>query len=229
MNNELKTSLWFYTGADYLIINSFLWKDKGALEECMEIVWNNNRGMIREAEEQTAQRRFSSSGIDEAELLESYRRRTPESLTNAAKDSMIEQAIADIDCICRAMEPAPCDMELVRNLDSHTALGNVRIGDTADLLGLTSTSTTGQLIDYGKENYRKPDQILKIHIAAGLPLLRMENDRENEVILPPMTYRVVDRAHENGVDVITMEAISPLDLDHVIREAKAAWTKSASH
>lgn len=223
MNNELKTSLWFYTGADYLVINAFLWKNKSALDKCLEIVWNNNRGIICEAEEQTAERRFCSSGIDALELFESYRSRTPETLSSTAKDSMIEQAIADIYRICQAMQPAPCEMKLIRNVNQSSVLKNFQIGGTINLLGLTSTSTTGQLIDYGKENYRKPDQILKIHVAAGLPVLHIENDQENEVILPPMTYHVVDKNEENGVEVIAMEAIVPLDLDNVIHEAQAAY------
>ncbi|MGM9662245.1 MAG: hypothetical protein ACI3WR_04030 [Oscillospiraceae bacterium] len=225
MSNALKTSLWFYTGADYLIINAFLWKNKSALHECLEIVWNNNRGILREAEEQTPERRFRSAGIDAMELYESYRRRTPELLSDATKNAMLGQAVEDIHRICRAMRPAPSEMLLIRNVGKRFAVKDFQIGGTVDLLGLTSTSTTGQLIDYSRENYRKPDQILKLHVAAGLPVLPLEDSGENEVILPPMAYRAVDRRDENGVDVVTMEAVRPLDLDRLIREAKLVCMK----
>ncbi|MGM9619129.1 MAG: hypothetical protein ACI3W8_04770 [Oscillospiraceae bacterium] len=225
MSNALKTSLWFYTGADYLIINAFLWKNKSALDECLEIVWNNNRGILREAEEQTPERRFCSAGIDAMELYESYRRRTPELLSDTAKNAMLGQAVEDIYRICRAMRPTPREMRLIRNVDKRFAVKDFRIGDTVDLLGLTSTSTTGQLIDYGRENYRKPDQILELHVAVGLPVLPLEDNGENEVILPPMAYRAVGRRDENGVDVVTMEAIRPLDLERLIREAKLVCMK----
>ena len=66
MDDRVKTVVWFYTGADYLIVNAFLWRDKQALVECLEIVWSNNRAVIQEAEEQTPEKRFSSSGIDAA-------------------------------------------------------------------------------------------------------------------------------------------------------------------
>lgn len=223
MNDTLKTALWFYTGADYLIINSFLWRDKCALNECLEIVWNNNRVVIQEAEEQTPEMRFSSSGIDAIQLYENYRTRTPEFLTDAAKNQMIDQVIEDIRCICFAMQCTHEEMRLIRNVDERYAIVNLKIGDLIELLGLTSTSTTGQLIDYGQDNYRKPGQIFHIHVGANLPAILMENSRENEVILPPMAYCVLDRYDENGIDIVVLEALYPLDLESLIFKARAVW------
>ena len=224
MDDALKTALWFSTGADYLIINSFLWRDKQALEECLEIVWNNNCAVIREAEEQTPEKRFSSSGLDVIQLYESYRVRTSEVFSDAEKKRMIGQVIQDIRCLCSGMKPAHKEMQLTRNLNERCAIKSFNIGDTVELLGLTSTSTTGQLIDYSQGNYRKPSQVLHIRVAAGLPVLPLDNS-ENEVILPPAAYRVVDRHNENGTDVVILDALYPLDLDCLIREAEAAYTE----
>lgn len=47
MLDPVQESLWFYTAADYLVINSFLWRDTAALEACLELVWQNNSGMLR--------------------------------------------------------------------------------------------------------------------------------------------------------------------------------------
>lgn len=225
MRDMLKTTLWFYTGADYLIINSFLWKNARALDECLEIVWNNNRGVIREAEEYTPEKRFLSSGIDAIQLYKSYLSRTPDVLSDAGKEQMIEQAIKDIRCLCLAMQPVHDEIRLIRNIDERYALKHFCIGDRIELLGLTSTSTTGQLIDYSQDNFRRPGQILHIHVAAGLPVLLPENSRENEVILPPMAYRVLDRHDESGTDVVVLEALYPLALDQLIREARAFCLK----
>ena len=61
MLDPLKEALWFYTAADYLIINAFLWKNTEAMEPCLEIVHGNNIKVIKEAEEQTPEKRFSFS------------------------------------------------------------------------------------------------------------------------------------------------------------------------
>ena len=222
MCDRLKMALWFYTGADYLIINSFLWQNRYALDECIQIVWNNNRNVIREAEEQTPKSRFGFSGIDEMRLYESYRARTPETLSDKAKGQMLDQAMDDIRCICHAMHLAHQEMKLIRNVDRRYAIKDFDVGGKIELKGLTSTSTTGQLIDYGKEDYRKPGQILRIHVAAGLPFLSITENNENEVILPPMVYRVLDRYEENETEVVDLQAMCPLDLERLIGEAKAA-------
>lgn len=225
MRDTLKKTLWFYTGADYLIINSFLWRDKSALDECLEIVWNNNRAVIQEAVEQTPEKRFASFGTDAISLFESYQVRTPEKLTETGKNQMIDQAIRDIRRICYAMQQEHECMKLIRNVDKRYSMNNFCIGDTINLLGLTSTSTTGQLIDYSHDNFRKPGQIVHIHIGNNIPILPVENSREHEVILPPMAYQVLDSYDENGTDHVVVEALFPLELESLIHEALAVWAR----
>lgn len=224
-NASLSTALWFYSGADYLIVNALLWRNLQALEACLQIVWDNNRAVIREARESTPEKRFSRCGIDAAALYESYLSRTPEALTPEARQQMIDQAVLDIRCICSAMQSAGEDLQLIRNVDARFAIGRAAIGETVELLGLTSTSTTGQLIDYGKNEQRKPDQVLRIRVPAGLPALRLEDDRESEVLLPPMAYRILDRRTDNGADTLWLEAAKPLDLERLICAAKFEWEK----
>lgn len=224
-NASLSTALWFYSGADYLIVNALLWRNLQALEACLQIVWDNNRAVIREARESTPEKRFSRCGLEAAALYESYLSRTPEALTPETMQQMINQAILDIRCICSAMQSAEEDLQLIRNVDVRFAIGRAAIGETVELLGLTSTSTTGQLIDYGKNEQRKPDQVLRIRVPAGLPALRLEDDRESEVLLPPMAYRILDRRTDNGADTLWLEAAKPLDLERLICAAKFEWEK----
>lgn len=222
MHDQLKESVWFYTGADYLIVNAFLWKNKEALDPCIGIVWQNNLGVIHEAEEEGPEKRFSSSGLDGTSLLESYRRRTPDELTDAAKTDILNQAISDIRLICGSMQPTKEPVQLFRNMESAFCLKNVREGGQIDLLGLTSTSTTGQQIDYGQNDFRPPAQILRIDVPAGLPALFIEND-EHEVLLPPMRYRIRGERVKNGVPTVTLEALHALDLEQLIRSSKEAF------
>lgn len=224
-NASLSTALWFYSGADYLIVNAFLWRNLQALDACLQIVWDNNRAVIREARESTPEKRFSRCGLEAAALYESYLSRTPEALTPETRQQMINQAILDIRCICSAMQSAEEDLQLIRNVDARFAIGRAAIGETVELLGLTSTSTTGQLIDYGKNEQRIPDQVLRIRVPAGLPALRLDDDRESEVLLPPMAYRILDRRTDNGADTLWLEAAKPLDLERLICAAKFEWEK----
>lgn len=68
-NTPLSTALWFYSGADYLIVNALLWRNTKALEACLKIVWDNNRAVIREARQSTPEKRFSGSGLGRRRAL----------------------------------------------------------------------------------------------------------------------------------------------------------------
>ncbi len=224
MDDRLKESLWFYTGADYLIINAFLWINKEAMDPCIGIVWQNNRDVIREAKEEGPENRFAFSGLDGAALFESYRRRTPAELTNEAKRDILHQAITDIRLICDSMHPIREPVRLFRNMEAAFCLKNIREGEQVDLLGLTSTSTTGQQINYGQNNFRKPAQILQIDVPSGLPALFLEND-EHEVLLPPMRYRVKGEHIEDGVLTVSLDACQPLELERLIQSATEAFAE----
>ena len=218
MTDKLKECVWFYTGADYLVINAFLWRNREALDPCIGIVWQNNLDVIREAEEEGPETRFASSGLDGAALLERYRHRTPDELNDDAKRSILEQAISDIRLLCGSMQPAEEPVRVIRNMESAFCLQKVREGEQIELFGLTSTSTTGQQIDYGQNDYRKPAQILQIDVPKGVPTLFLENE-EHEVLLPPMRYRVTGNDILDGVSVVTLEALYPLDVEQLIRRA----------
>lgn len=224
MTDPLKEALWFYTAADYLVVNSFLWRNAEALEPCLEIVYNNNAGVINEAREQTAEKRFAFSGLDCAELYSAYLRRTPKELSFEGKRGMLGQAIADVRLICAAARPVGEDMLLYRNLGKGTALRGVTPGGRVDLRGITSTSTTGQPIDYGKGNYRAPEQILRLRIPGGFPVLNLENG-ENEVLLPPASYLAVSEQTLQGVAVIELAAESISDVEELIASAKRTFAQ----
>ena len=223
MLDPVKEALWFYTAADYLIINAFLWKNTEAMEPCLEIVHSNNMGMIKEAEEQTPEKRFSFSGLDCQTLLDSYKCRTPLDLSLVSKLSMLEQAIADIRLLCCSAGPAQQEMLLFRNMGARFMLDGASPGNTVELLGLTSTSSTGQLIDYGHQDYHTPAQVLKIHVPIGMPVLCFEN-AENEVILPPMSYQVVASTVQDSIPIVDLRAHRVLDVESLIFSAKDTFS-----
>ena len=207
MNESVK----FFTGTDFLIINALLWGNEMGVERGIEAVYRNNTGVIREAEEMTPEVRWGVSKEEGQKLFESYKRRTPNEINEATKLEFIKTAINDIRNICKAMQSATEEMVLYRNVAEEYAIKNLSIGEEIELKGITSTSTTGQKIDYGKNEFVETFQKYEIKIFVGIPILIVENDyrQENEVILPPMKYRVSDV--QDGL--VKLEAIAPLDIE----------------
>ncbi|MCL2557842.1 MAG: hypothetical protein FWE09_05130 [Treponema sp.] len=222
MNESTRESIRFFTGADYLVVNNLLWANKINLRRGIEAAHRNNAGVIREAMEMTPEVRWGVPKEEGEKLLEAYRRRTPDEITEASEAKIIETAINDIRTICDSMRPADSEMTLYRNVEEEHAIKELTVGKEVDLLGLTSTSSTGQKIDYGNGSFKTAFCIYEIKISVGLPVLIVENDyrEENEVILPPMRYRI-SGTRDNG-KIAALEAIKPLDISLIIKNAKMA-------
>ena len=223
MNEVLKETLWFYTGADYHIVNSILWGNKNDFDEGVKIVYDNNIDVIKDAEEMTPEVRFGMSKEAGQRLLDAYQSRTPQEINNVTKAEMAEVAVNDIHIICDAMRPAERELILFRNVDVKYTIENPTVGETVILKGLTSTSTTGQEIDYG-DGFRTEYVQYIINVPTGIPVFAVENDyrEENEVILPPMKYKITDVRYENGQRIIELEALKTLDIDTLIESGKSA-------
>jgi len=218
----MKESIRFFTGADFLVINAFLWGNKIDLERGIEAVHGNNVGIIREAVEMTPEVRWGVSKEEGQKLLDSYRRRTPDEINELTKSAFIETAISDIYNICNAMQPAENEIILHRNVVEEYAIQNPTIGKEVDFKGITSTSTTGQKIDYGKNDFLIAFQKYEIKVSVGTPILVVENDyrQENEVILPPMQYRISNVRDSKECKIVELETIRPLDVDSLIKATR---------
>ena len=215
MLDPVRESLWFYSAADYLVINAFLWRNDEALGPCLEIVRQNNLAVMAEAEEETPGKRFPFPPEEAEQLFRSYVRRTPRDDSAASKRMMLAQAADDIRLLCRAAKPSEEDMLLYRNVDARFAVKDAAPGGELELYGLTSTSTTGQLIDYGRGDLRRPGQIMRIALPAGLPAL-IAGGEENEVVLPPMRFLVTGVSESGGVPLLELRALETLDVGKLI-------------
>lgn len=226
VDESMKESIRFYIGADFLIVNNLLWGNKVNLGRGIEAVHKNNTGVIREAMEMTPEVRWGVSKKEGQKLLESYKRRTPDKITEVTKAEIIYTAINDIYNICNSMQPADDEILLYRNVVEEYAIKDLTIGKEVDLKGITSTSTTGQKIDYGNSNFIITFYKYEIKVSAGMPILVLENDyrEENEVILPPMRYRISgvrDDEGDEGGKIVELETIKPLDVYLLIKDAKS--------
>ena len=223
MNKALKEAIWFYTGADYLIVNSLLWCNKSGLERGIDAVYLNNIDMIKDAVEMTPEVRFGMSKEEGEWLLDAYKRRTPKEINDLTKVEMIETAVNDIHIICDSMYPADTEITLFRNVDVKNVIYQPTVGQTVTLRGVTSTNTTGQEVEYG-DGVRTEYVRYIINVSLGTPILELENDyrEENEVILPPMQYKITAVRDEGNLRVIELETIKTVDVDTLISSAKAA-------
>ena len=218
MDDKITESIYFYTRADYLIVNALLWGNKEKIDNCIEKVYNNNKGMIKEAQDITPEKRFGMQKEDAQKVFESYLRRTPKNFDQEAKIKMIEIALNDIKNLKNAMKPAEKEMTLYRNVEKEDCIKKEMLYKNVDLLGLTSTSTTGQEIEYGKGEKRKATYQYKILVSPRTPILQLENDDsdENEVILPPMKYNVLSVKESEDKTEIELEPIEVLNMNELL-------------
>jgi hypothetical protein len=142
MNEKIKESIRFYIGANYLIVNNLLWRNKTNLEKGIEAVHWNNTGVIREAIEMTHEVRWGVSKEQGQKLLKAYKCRMPDKITEVTKTEIIETAINDIHNICNSMKPANNEIILYRNVVEEYAVKDITIGKIVELRGITSTTTT---------------------------------------------------------------------------------------
>ena len=219
--DPIKEAVDFYTGADYLIVNSLLWLNEENIDRAIEAVWQNNTGVMREAISETPEKRFGLPKDEAQAKFDAYRRRTPEVLNEKTRIEMIKTAINDIRLICGAMRPSEGEMTLFRNVHKLFAEKEPIVGEILALQGLTSTSTTGQLIDYGNKEFMSDFVRYIIKIPAGTPIYAVENDyrEENEVILPPMVHKITAVFEENGQKTVELQALSPIAVEPMIQTA----------
>lgn len=219
MNEKTQESIFFYKRADYLVINSLLWHNMQSIEQGLVKTYKNNHGMIKEAVEQTPEVRFNCDPERANSILRSFQKRTPKILNDAGKVQMLKNAITDILLITKSMKKTKKEMKLFRNVEEQFCLSPLSVGKEVEFLGITSTSTTGQEIEYAKGELRQANFQYVINVPKGMPLLELENDFENEVILPPMKYKVLGYKEKNGKVEFELQPQEVLDMHKLLQSA----------
>ena len=117
------------------------------------------------------------------------------------------------------MKKTKKEMKLFRNVEEQFCLSPLSIGKEVEFYGITSTSTTGQEIEYANGNFRQANFQYVINVPKGMPLLELENDFENEVMLPPMKYRVIGYKVKNSKVEFELQPQQVLDVQKLLKSA----------
>ena len=196
MDKKQKTSVSFYSGSDYLIINNLLWGNKVGVENSVKILDKEHRAMLQEALDGI--REFSPDDFAE------YKRRI--------NGDAIPIAVGDIRNIMSAMRPSKNSMTVYRNVCMSNALVKCVIGDKILHKGFVSTSSVVHEKSFGKDpEFLRYD----IFVPEGTPCIHVDADyrKEHEIILPQCVLEVTG-LHKK---IINLKYLSQLDIDELVK------------
>lgn len=216
MTDAQKETLRFYTTNDYLLINGLLWgEDKETIDQFIQLINDDGRGVIAEAIEQGFDVRWNCSKEEGERLYQVYQKRFPPLDGQKAKDRILEQARADISNMMSCMTPLPSEMVLYRNIKTKF-VENIKEGMTLNYLGFSSCSLSPHIAE--KASYGSSGCTLtEILAPVGTPAIRLDlmpdvQNEADEVILAPIELFVSRVDIENNK--IYMACRKPLN-EHI--------------
>ena len=195
MTGQQKETIRFYTTNDYLLINGLLWgEDEATINQFIDLINEDGRGVMREAEEQGLGKRWGCSEEEGARIYETYKRRFPVIDNRETRDAIIQRARDDVKNLTACLEPLDEDMVLYRNIHNRYA-ANLKVGDVFYHKGFSSCSISPHVAEnatYGSSN----SMLFKIKVAKGTPAINIAKyegigNEEDEIILPPIHYEIV--------------------------------------
>ena len=196
MTQAQKETIQFYTTNDYLLINGLLWReDEDTIDAYIRLINEDGRGVMEEARTQGADVRWNCSKEEGERLFQLFEKRFPVIDHDNVKKEIISRAKADIQNLMDCMEPLENDLVLYRNIKTKFVAG-LQEGQTLHYLGFSSCSLnphpTGNAM-YGSSSCT----LFEIRVPAGTPAIRLDRMPEiqnepDEVILPPMEFRITD-------------------------------------
>ena len=140
----------------------------------------------------------------------------------------LENLVSDILNIVKDMKPMKNDTTLYRGTFDHyyPMLDDAIVGETINLRGITSTSTSQEVANTFADNYdgssNQGSLIFKINAPKGMPSLSVKTNLydEGEVILHPAKYKITDiETHKlkNGqVRIVSLTPTELLDIKKLI-------------
>ncbi len=203
---SLKETVFFYTRNDYLIINSLLCDRDEQLLPIIEIVNEDSKAVLKEAEEGAR------------ELADEYKEMYENRIFDELDEQVIRQkkliALNDIENIYQAMVDSEGSITLNRTiwLDRiKDTFCDHQEGDLLELRNISSASITLYREDEGRDFYR-----YEIKVNKGQKILELDQfepfvrNEEGEVILPPMSARITkikEDRNPNCLGVICIECV----------------------
>ena len=201
MTEEQKETLRFYTTNDYLLINGLLWgENEKTIDQIIELINTDGRGVMAEAVEQGFDVRWNCSKEEGERIYQVYQKRFPMIDDQKVKGKILEQARTDISNMMSCMTPLPSEMVLYRNIKTKF-VDNLEGGMTLHYFGFSSCSLSPHVAEnatYGSSGCT----LAEILVPAGTPAIRLDlmpdvQNEPDEVILAPIEFFVtgVDMEH----------------------------------
>ena len=199
MTDSQKETLRFYTTNDYLLINGLLWgEDEKRIDQFINLINEDGRGVMAEAVEQGFDVRWKCSKEEGEKLYQIYKRRFPIIENQNVKNQILEQARTDISNMMSCMTPLESELVLYRNIKTKF-VAHLKQGMSLDYLGFSSCSLNphiAQNATYGSSECT----LVEIIAPVGIPAIRLDlmpdvQNEPDEVILAPIEFFVnkVDR------------------------------------
>lgn len=202
MTEQQKETIRFYTTNDYLLINGLLWgEDEATINQFIDLINKDGRGVMKEAEEQGFDKRWECDEEEGKRIYETYKKRFPVIDSPKVRDAIIQRAKDDVKNLLACLEPLDGDMILYRNVHNKYA-ANLKVGDVFYHKGFSSCSLNPHITEnatYGSNN----SALFKIKVAKGTPAINIAKyegigNEADEIILPPINYEI-EKIEEGAV------------------------------
>lgn len=214
--NKYEEALWFYCRNDYIIINDLLWGNWDKLEKGMQIVVDDAKGVMKEADEIGIENRWQGTPEECQKIYNAYKKRTPKALDELGKKQLIKQANDDIDNLCKILKPCKEDITLYRNVRALDFREHF-VGDKITMKGFSSCSKNKveESFGGGPKFFRLNLVVPKGTLCIDTALFSQYANEQDEVILPPfecIVKSVKSSKNQNclcEVDVVLSKTLKP--------------------
>ena len=184
--NKYEEALFFYCRNNYIIINDLLWGNGDKLEKGIELIVDDAKGVMKEADEVGIENRWKALQEECQVVYDAYKRRTPHILDEKGKKQLLNQAIEDIDCLYKMMKPCEQNIILYRNVRASNFQNHLP-GDKIKMKGFSSCSRGKLEEGFGKEKFFRLKVLApKETICIDTTFYPKYANEEGEVILPPL-------------------------------------------
>lgn len=202
LTKSQKETLKFYTINDYLLINALLWnEDENTIDELIKIINDDGRGVLEEAIKIGFDVRWNCNKERGQEIYKMYVKRFPLINNEEIKKEIIERAKQDIVNMCDSLTISKEHLTLYRNIKTKF-IKDYKVGNIIDYKGFSSCSLNPHIPDnssYGSSNCT----LFEINVPSGTKMIRIDlmediRNEDDEVILPPMKFKITKLDKENN-------------------------------
>lgn len=194
LTEEQKESLKFYVTNDYLLVNALLWnEDIKVINELIDLINMDGRGVMKEALEMGFDIRWNCSKEEGERKFKVFEKRFPLIDSEEVRNKIISRAKQDIDNMMSSFSLLKEDIVVYRNIKTKY-ISDIKENSVLEYKGFSSCSLMPHIPEnasYGS----KGSTLFEIEVPKGTPIIRIDllediRNEEDEVILPPISFKI---------------------------------------